>query len=59
VVSLRTIDRSTKAHTDQIDTVHDMRFVIFDNSRVILASTFDADWAAYIEQALEALVDQA
>src|SRR5262245_33442530 len=34
-------DAERKAHTDRIGTVHDLRFVIFDNdSRVIFASTF-------------------
>ena len=32
-------------NTDQIATVHDLRFVIFDNdTRVIFASTFDGGW---------------
>ena len=42
-------DADRKAHTDRIGTVHDLRFVIFDNdSRVIFASTFDGDWDVYI-----------
>jgi hypothetical protein len=36
-------------NTDRIGTVHDLRFVIFDNdTRVIFASTFDGDWESYI-----------
>jgi hypothetical protein len=36
-------------NTDRIATVHDLRFVIFDNdTRVIFASTFDGDWDSYI-----------
>src|SRR5215471_20592248 len=36
-------------NTDRLGTVHDLRFVIFDNdTRVIFASTFDGDWDAYI-----------
>ena len=36
-------------NTDRIATVHDLRFVIFDNdTRVIFASTFDGDWESYI-----------
>ena len=34
---------------DRIGTLHDMRFVIFDNdTRLLFASTFDGDWDAYI-----------
>jgi hypothetical protein len=37
-------------NTDRIGTVHDLRFVIFDNdSRVIFASTFDGTWDTYID----------
>jgi len=36
-------------NTDSIGTVHDLRFVIFDDdTRVIFASTFDGDWDVYI-----------
>ncbi len=36
-------------NTDHIGTVHDLRFVIFDNdTRVIFASTFDGTWDSYI-----------
>ena len=34
---------------DRIGTLHDMRFVIFDNdTRLLFASTYDGDWDAYI-----------
>jgi hypothetical protein len=34
---------------ERVGTVHDLRFVIFDNdTRVLFASTFDGDWDAYI-----------
>ena len=43
-------DAARKANTDRIGTVHDLRFVIFDNdSRVIFASTFDGTWDTYID----------
>jgi hypothetical protein len=36
--------------TDRMGTVHDLRFVIFDNdTRLLFASTFDGDWDAYID----------
>ena len=42
-------DSERQKHTDHLGTVHDLRFVIFDNdTRVIFASTFDGDWDAYI-----------
>ena len=35
---------------DRVGTLHDMRFVIFDNdTRLLFASTFDGDWDAYID----------
>lgn len=37
-------------NTDRIGTVHDLRFVIFDNdTRVVFASTFDGDWDSYMD----------
>ena len=35
---------------DRVGTVHDLRFVIFDNdTRLLFATTFDDDWDAYID----------
>ena len=35
---------------DRIGTLHDLRFVIFDNdTRLLFATTFDDDWDAYID----------
>jgi hypothetical protein len=37
-------------NTDRIETVHDLRFVIFDNdTRVVFASTFDGSWDSYMD----------
>src|ERR1700730_17617869 len=37
-------------NTDRIATVHDLRFVIFDNdTRIIFGSTFDGGWEKYID----------
>jgi hypothetical protein len=37
-------------NTDRIGTVHDLRFVIFDNdTRVVFASTFDGSWDSYMD----------
>ena len=34
---------------DRMGTVHDMRFIIFDNdTRLLFASTFDGDWDQYL-----------
>jgi hypothetical protein len=36
--------------TDRLGTVHDLRFIIFDNdTRIMFASTFDGTWDAYID----------
>ena len=38
-----------QAIIDNMGTIHDLRFVIFDNdTRLLFASTFDGDWDAYI-----------
>ena len=35
---------------DKVGTLHDMRFVFFDNdTRMIFATSFDGDWDAYID----------
>jgi hypothetical protein len=34
---------------DRVGTVHDLRYLIFDNdTRLLFASTYDGDWDAYI-----------
>ena len=46
-------------NTDRIATVHDLRFVIFDNdTRVIFAATFDGDWESYINDFATILPDE-
>ena len=48
-----------KKNTDRIATVHDLRFVIFDNdTRVIFASTFDGDWESYINDFATIIPDE-
>jgi hypothetical protein len=38
-----------RKNVDRVGTVHDLRFIIFDNyTRLLFASTFDGDWDAYI-----------
>ena len=38
-----------QSFADRIGTLHDLRFVIFDNdTRLLFATTFDDDWDAYI-----------
>jgi hypothetical protein len=48
-----------KQNTDRIGTVHDLRFVIFDNdTRVIFASTFDGTWESYIDDFAAIIPDE-
>ena len=43
---------------DRVGTLHDLRFVIFDNdTRLLFASTFDGDWDAYINDFAERIPD--
>jgi hypothetical protein len=44
---------------DRIGTVHDLRYLIFDNdTRLLFASTFDGDWDAYINDFAALIPDQ-
>src|ERR1700733_14720642 len=48
-----------QTNTDRIATVHDLRFVTFDNdTRIIFASTFDGDWESYINDFATILPDE-
>jgi hypothetical protein len=48
-----------QSNADRIGTLHDMRFVIFDNdTRLLFASTFDGDWDAYINDFATITPDQ-
>ena len=48
-----------QTNTDRIATVHDLRFVIFDDdTRIIFASTFDGDWESYINDFATILPDE-
>ena len=44
---------------DRVGTVHDLRFLIFDNdTRLLFASTFDDDWDAYINDFAAIIPDE-
>jgi hypothetical protein len=44
---------------DRIGTLHDMRFVIFDNdTRLLFASTYDGDWDQYINDFATIIPDE-
>ncbi len=52
-------DEARTKQTDRIGTVHDLRFVIFDNdTRCIFASTFDGDWETYIDDFATIIPDE-
>jgi hypothetical protein len=43
---------------DRVGTLHDMRFVFFDNdTRMIFATSFDGDWDAYIDDFVTKIPD--
>jgi hypothetical protein len=53
------IARPNQGLMDRVGTVHDMRFIIFDNdTRLLFASTFDGDWDAYINDFAAHIPDQ-
>jgi hypothetical protein len=46
------------AGADKVGTVHDMRFVFFDNdTRMLFATTFDGDWDPYIDDFITKIPD--
>jgi hypothetical protein len=46
-------------NTDRIGTVHDLRFVIFDNdTRILFASTYDGDWDSYMDDFATIIPDE-
>ncbi len=46
------------AGADDVGSVHDMRFVFFDNdTRMIFATTFDGDWDPYIDDFVTKIPD--
>jgi hypothetical protein len=48
-----------KSEGDRIGTIHDLRFVIFDNdTKLLFASTFDGDWDAYINDFATIIPDE-
>ena len=48
-----------QSFADRIGTLHDMRFVIFDNdTRLLFASTFDGDWDQYINDFATIIPDE-
>jgi len=43
---------------DKVGTLHDMRFVFFDNdTRMLFATSFDGDWDAYIDDFVTTIPD--
>ena len=43
---------------DKVGTLHDMRFVFFDNdTRLLFATSFDGDWDAYIDDFVTQIPD--
>jgi hypothetical protein len=43
---------------DKVGTLHDMRFVFFDNdTRMLFATSFDGDWDAYIDDFVTKIPD--
>jgi hypothetical protein len=46
------------AGADKVGSVHDMRFVFFDNdTRMIFATTFDGEWDSYIDDFIAKIPD--
>jgi len=46
------------ARGDQVGTLHNMRFVFFDNdTRLLFATTYDGDWDAYIDDFVTKIPD--
>ncbi|WP_052863086.1 hypothetical protein [Streptomyces niger] len=47
----RSFDQLSRQVTEQIGTLHDARWVLFDDdTRLMFATSFDGDWDVYIEE---------
>jgi len=59
LVSDSKFSNQNKVFADRVGTLHDMRFIIFDNdTRLLFASTFDDDWDAYINDFAAIIPDE-
>jgi hypothetical protein len=55
---LRLLNGNLKRGGDLVGTLHNMRFVFFDNdTRLLFATTFDGEWDAYIDDFVAKIPD--
>ena len=55
---LRLLGGNLSQGADKVGTLHDMRFVFFDNdTRLLFATAFDGDWDAYIDDFVAKIPD--
>jgi hypothetical protein len=55
---LRSLGGNLSPGASKVGTLHDMRFVFFDNdTRLLFANSFDGDWDAYIDDFIALIPD--
>jgi len=55
---LRSLGGNLSPDASKVGTLHDMRFVFFDNdTRLLFATSFDGDWDAYIDDFIALIPD--
>jgi len=55
---LRSLGGNLSPGASKVGTLHDMRFVFFDNdTRLLFATSFDGDWDAYIDDFIALIPD--
>jgi hypothetical protein len=54
---LKVLDGNLSGGADKVGTLHDMRFVFIDDTRMLFATSFDGDWDVYIDDFVTKIPD--
>jgi hypothetical protein len=54
---LKMLDGNLSGGADKVGTLHDMRFVFIDDTRMLFATSFDGDWDVYIDDFVTKIPD--
>jgi hypothetical protein len=54
---LKLLDGNLSGGADKVGTLHDMRFVFIDDTRMLFATSFDGDWDVYIDDFVTKIPD--
>ena len=54
---LKMLDGNLSGGADKVGTLHDMRFVFIDDTKMLFATSFDGDWDVYIDDFVTKIPD--